>query len=403
MSNLRRFKNIDSYTRLLLMGVVLISVGNLMVIPLFALHLTQHLNFGAFHVGVLLTILIICQQGTTLLFGLLSDNYGAHKLLLLGLIFRVAGYELIAINQNLYVMAFSSALIGFGGAMFLPACKASLQERAGKMRAEIFALRSMATNLGAAVGPVLGVALFSHFNLAFHFSAAAHIVFFLLLVNLGNEIQRYQYTDKDRDRLLLQLSNVLKDRRLRVFTLTSVGFWFLFSQFTLSIPLFAAGSVGIGSSAALLFTLNAILITLLQVPIISYCSQKSLEDRTLLSIGMFVISLGFLLLSFTPSIVLLISFTVLFSFGEILIVPTLDNTVSSYSSPNSTASYLGFSAMGWAVGGLVGNLLGGTIYEVAERTGYFSTMWLIYAVIGSVTALGFILAARNENLRSQFR
>ena len=92
-----------------------------------------------------------------------------------------------------------------------------------------------------------------------------------------------------------------------------------------------------------------------------------------------------------------------FSMGELLIVPTLDSLASDISPMVTVGSYLGFVSMGWALGGLVGNLAGGALYSIAKSAGNFPEFWGINVAVGVVTAATFLLLGRLVHPRVRAR
>src|SRR5689334_21774630 len=150
----------------MLIGIVIITIGSFMVVPLLALYL-QALGESPGRIRVVLTVLIVTTQRHPVLTGMLSERWGARSLLIIGIDSRCLGYLGFAMGHGFTVYIVSALLVGVGGAAFTPAAKAVLAQTSGPLRVEAFALRSGAVNAGAAVGPAIGGLFFMQFQKVF--------------------------------------------------------------------------------------------------------------------------------------------------------------------------------------------------------------------------------------------
>jgi DHA1 family multidrug resistance protein-like MFS transporter len=381
--------------RLLLGGVLLVSVGNFMVAPLLALYLHVGLHEDAASIGLVLTVLIAAQQGLPPVTGILADRLGLQKMVVAGLVARSLGFAGFAVGGSLPLLLAWAALSGAGGAAFTPSAKALVALAAHPRRLEAFALRSVAVNVGAAVGPLVGGLFFGHFRLVFFAAVAIYTLFLTALLHrVPTENAGAPGTEPvTRGPVLAPIH----DSALLGLTAASVGFWFLYTQFTFTVPLYAADRFGITGLIGVLFALNAILVLLLQYAAVARAAPRLGSWRTL-ALGALGIGVGFAALAGIPAAASLLVFTVIFSVGELLVVPTLDNLASLLAPPQALASYLGVASAGWAIGGSIGNLLGGALYTLAHEASAYWILWLGDAALGLATALAFLwLGARHAD------
>lgn len=380
-------RSLDKVTRATILGIFAVSIGNFAVAPILALALSVHEHLGPFQIGVILTVLGVSQQALTFFFGVAGDRFGARIVILAGLGARIAGYSVMAVSTRYLMFVAAAALIGIGGALFTPASKAIIAIRAvgPAGRRDAFALRSLALNTGAAIGPLLGALLFPVFRLALLLAAATYVG--LLLVYLPLHFDEPLASIRPSIRTLTL--SPFRDRRLVRLTICTVGFWALYTQFTLSVPLYVRETLHAGGAVALLFTVNAIVVIALQVVVLKWAS-RTLSEQGTLSVGAAVVGVAFCLLALPPSLPVFVLFTLVFSVGELLVVPTVDSLTSSLASGGATASYLGFVALGWGAGSLLGNLGGGSAFQLAERAGKATLLWIVCAAVGFATAVAFM-------------
>ena len=379
--------------RLLLGGVLLVSVGNFMVAPLLALYLHVGLHEDAASIGLVLTVLIAAQQGLPPLTGILADRFGLRKLVVAGLVARSLGYAGFAVGGPLPFLLLWAALSGAGGAAFTPSAKALVALAAHPRRLEAFALRSVAVNAGAAVGPLVGGLFFGHFRIVCFAAVATYTLF---LTALLHRVPADSAGAPSKGRATRgRVRAAIQDPARLGLTAASVGFWFLYTQFTFTVPLYAADRFGITGFTGVLFALNAILVLLLQYAAVARAAPRLGSWRTL-ALGALGVGVGFAALAGIPATASLLVFTVIFSLGELLVVPTLDNLASLLAPPQALASYLGIASAGWAIGGVIGNLLGGALYALAHEADAYAILWLGDAALGLATALAFLgLGARH--------
>src|SRR5438067_214951 len=79
---------------------------------------------------------------------------------------------------------------------------------------------------------------------------------------------------------------------------------------------------------------------------------------------MAVAAAAFAVLAGLPSRGALVVFKVVFTLGELMVVPTLDTLASLLAPAASMAAYLGVASLGWALSGVAGNGVPGPPLEV---------------------------------------
>jgi len=130
-------------------------VGLLMVLPLLPFYAVD-LGGGGLVVGVLVSSYAVAQLISAPLWGRVSDRYGRRPALLIGLAFSAAAYIVFAYAAALWVLLLSRLVAGAGGGTtgVIQAYVADSTEP--EDRARSLGWISAATNLGVAIGPVLG-------------------------------------------------------------------------------------------------------------------------------------------------------------------------------------------------------------------------------------------------------
>lgn len=386
------FKLMNLEVKIILLGILLINISTFMLTPFLALYMNTK-DFPATQIGIVLTSGLIFQQGLNFFGGLFGDRFGYKKIMLIGIIIRILGYVLFIYSNTLLMLVLASSFVGIGGALITPSTKASLATTEEDLRGKAFALRSVAVNIGAALGPILGAVLYKVSFVVVFFSAVfTHFVLMILVITF---LKNFQGVNSNN--IFYDFKNIIFDSRLVKLTAISSLFWIVYAQLTISIPLYLKDFLHAGALSGTLFTINGLLVICLQFHMISFF-EKKFSQKFILFYGMMFISMGFILLGLISSIVGVYLFILLFTLGEILIGPTIDNMASTLATnKNKTGGYLGFVSLGWAIGGSLGNLIGGNIYHIFLKNNDFWLLWLSYALLSVVAAIMFKnLRVRNK-------
>lgn len=130
-------------------------VGLLMVLPLLPFYAVE-LGGTGMMVGVLISSYAVAQLVSAPLWGRVSDRYGRRPALIIGLSFSAVAYVIFAFAGTLWVLLISRLVQGAGGGTtgVIQAYVADATEP--ENRARSLGWISAATNLGVAIGPVIG-------------------------------------------------------------------------------------------------------------------------------------------------------------------------------------------------------------------------------------------------------
>lgn len=130
-------------------------VGLLMVIPLLPFYAVE-LGGAGLVVGVLISSYAVAQLISAPLWGRVSDRHGRRPALLIGLCFSVVAYIIFSYATSIWLLLLSRVVQGAGGGTVgvIQAYVADASEP--DQRARSLGWISASTNLGVAIGPVLG-------------------------------------------------------------------------------------------------------------------------------------------------------------------------------------------------------------------------------------------------------
>jgi DHA1 family multidrug resistance protein-like MFS transporter len=377
-------------------GIFVLSICSFMIVPLLALYLATELRVPAGQVGVVLAVMAVANQGLQLFVGVVSDRLGSRAVFNLGILAASLGYVGFALAPPFALQLVCAFTLGLGRATISLVGKVLLTQEAGGHRASALTLRSIAVNAGASIGPIVGGLLFGRFGAVLVGVVVVHAVFWLVLIRT---IPRHAPAPEARPRLRAQFAALLGNRALLALAIVSVGFWYLYTQVTFTFPLYADDRFALGGKVGLLFAVNAVIAVVLQYGAIAWFGRHTDEWRTL-AVGSVLVGVAFLVLVVVPSAWSLVAFIAVFSLGEIVVVPTLDILTANLAAESAIGGSFGLASLGWAVGGVLGSLLGGVGYEAAARSGDTAWFWLASGLVGVVSAVAFLVLRRRFPARA---
>lgn len=355
-----------------------------MVIPFFGVYLTQYMNLNAAQAGFVLTVTVGTPRAMALVGGSFSDRFGMRRSMLLGLSILILSAIGYAFSHSLWSFVLNSFISGIGFSLFTPAGKAAVSAYATEQtRVMAFSFRNMAVNIGVAVGPIIGMLItIQALKLTFLLTSAVYLIFMVLVWWFLPQKTNEDSINANGFSVYKKILYVFRDKRLTVFSLLIITFYIMLAQFSLVLPLYAVDRFQAQDHVGLLFTGNALLMIGLQVPILGFL-LRYLSSVQMAFIGVTLTIIGIGSAGFAGHFIYLLFVTlVVFTMGQLLIMPSIDAVVAEYAPAGLGASYQGFSGLAGAVGGIIGNMLGGILYNWARNHDLLSQVWGVYFILG---------------------
>lgn len=355
-------------------GTFLIRTGFYMVWPFISILLYREHGMSAGNIGLLLAGTALVSTVVGFYGGWLSDKFGRRLILLLGCLISLLCYALIGISHHLLPLGLAVVGSGLSSGMIDAPGKALLADSLESPKARELALhlRYFLLNLGAALGPLLGVTLgISARQQTFLLLAGCYGVLGLAFVwgfhtlnhKTGGTVPKRSGTGlrdvfavlrRDPGFMLLILANLL---------MTSV-----YAQFNSPLVQYLdrAGTPDVAKLIALLITLNAVTVVTLQFPLLWLLRNWPIRRRLQLGITLFMGAQLLFAGGDTGSWHSWIMATILLSSGEVLLFPLLNVLIDQMAPPHLKGSYFGAGALaglgtagGTWIGGLFISGLGG--------------------------------------------
>ncbi|MEH8183146.1 MFS transporter [Aeromonas allosaccharophila] len=352
---------------IVILGTFMVRTSYYMVWPFLSILLYREYDLSATFIGLLLGGSMALSTLVSFYGGWLSDRFGRRSILLAGCLVATLCFGLLGFSHEVFWLGIGVMGSGLSSGLIDAPGKALMADSLASAKARELALhlRYFLLNLGAALGPLLGVTLGINAQPeTFLFLVVSYL---LLALAFGWGFRRAGSTDKSgatgpglRDAIKV----LLADRAFLLLVMANLLMVLVYSQFHSPLVqyLTRAGMPQVAELVALLVATNALTVVLLQFPLLRLLSRWPVRVR--LHIGMALFLAAQLLFALGDPTVRSHWFgaVLLLSIGETILFPLLNVLIDQMAPTHLKGSYFGASALA-GLGGAAGALLGGWILE----------------------------------------
>lgn len=365
---------------------------------IFALYLTNSTDEGALgfsqtQKGLIMGIGTAFLYLLPILTGALSDRIGYRKTLFIAYTIYTIAFLLIPIFKSYATVFAIFLLLAIGAALFKPIISATVAKTTDDETSSIgFGIFYMMVNIGAFIGPfVTGFVRKFSWDYVFYSSAAVIAVNFILLVFFYKEPVQKNTDDQQRFSVKKQINIIfgnigkaLSDWRFTLFLVIISGFWTMYLQFYMTLPVFIdqwvntsivydflirywpwlANQLGTAEGkipAEYIMNVDAGFIILFQIAI-SYIVMRY-KPLSAMIVGILIASIGLGLSLATQNGLFIIVALFIFSVGEMSSSPKITEYIGRIAPSDKTALYMGCSYIPLALGNIFAGIVSGNVYQ----------------------------------------
>ncbi|MGL5334218.1 MAG: multidrug efflux MFS transporter MdtH [Aeromonas veronii] len=368
----------------LALDTTLVILGFFVVMPMISLRFVDQLGWAAGLVGLALGLRQLTQQGLGIFGGSLADRFGARPLIVTGMLLRAVGFATLAWADSGAMLIFSCFLSGLGGCLFDPP-RAALVIKFTRPheRGRFISLLMMLESAGAVTGALLGSWLL-RFDFTYVCLLGAGLFTLAALCN-WTLLPAYRLSVKPTP-MREGLGQVLADRAFCRLVLILSGYYMLWVQVMLIFPILVKQLSGTTTAVGWMYSLETALSLALLYPIARFSERRyRLESR--LMAGILLMTVGIGLVAFVSTLSGIFVLLACFYLGIIICEPARETLMTRLANPTARGSYMGFSRLGLALGGMTGYVGGGSLYDFSLQQGQPALPWLVLGTIGIATML----------------
>jgi POT family proton-dependent oligopeptide transporter len=285
-------------------------------------------------------------------------------------------------------------LPAFGIALVKP-CVVGTIARSSKenVRSIGYSIYYTLVNIGGAGGPYLASYIHQHLSVENVFRAAAVSVFLMFFAVLiffkeprrSGDVQTATLGQSARNFL-----TVLGNPRFMLFLLIFSGYWVVYWQEFIILPLYIHNYVDVSADTELMLITGPLTVIALQL-VVSFFTKKIPAFRAV-TLGTLISGLAWLLLIIHPSFHMAIVTLFVVSLGEIIQSPRYYEYISRLAPAGQQGTYMGFAFLPIGIGSLIGGWFGGMLIhrygEVAQQP---AKIWWAVTGVGVLTTVLMVL------------
>lgn len=367
-----------------ILGNVLNAMTTFIIRPFLAIYLYDKLGSSLVSAMLVIGLQPFAGMLTGIFGGGLSDRFGRKPVMLIALLIQIVGLAAYIVADSVWAFAAITAVMGVGSALFTPAANAMISDVVEpKQQTEVFALLHTASNVGAAFGPVIGILLFQWNSTLVFMTNAVILLAYLGLVVLKVPESAARVTHQERNLSEKSGTGRLFDHKvLYGITLLAMPIGMIYALVISILPFHLSDHFSHAADIlASLMTFNGIMVILMQLWLTKK-TQFMLAYRIIgLSYALYgAVSFGY---GFSRYVALLFVVEFIFSIGEMLVGPQLQNEISNAAPEGKRGFYFAIFGLHLQLPLAFGPVVGGLIYTTWNGTIMFILLGILFMVSGA--------------------
>lgn len=368
-----------------------------------AIYLTEQLHFSSELAATLLGIAGFVVYALSILAGTLADRFGFRRTLMAAYLLLTVGYFLLGSLESSWMAPLRRSvgdtwlvsmvlLIPSLGPGLVKPCVVGTTARASteNVRSLGYSIYYTLVNIGGAVGPLMAWAVRQKLGWGIQnvFRVAALSVFLMFWVTLLFFREPGRFDEVRVASVGSALKNiyiVLGNVRYVTFLLISSGFYIVYWQIFISVPIFMRRFVDPNAAVDRMLSIEAATVICFQI-LVTYLTRKIPAVQTI-AMGFLLAGLSWILLAVHPTMFMLGALLVLLALGELTQASRYYEYCSRLAPAEQQGLYMGYAFLPIAIGYAVAGRLGGyLLHEFGDVLHRPAEMWWVIVAIGVLTA-----------------
>jgi POT family proton-dependent oligopeptide transporter len=288
------------------------------------------------------------------------------------------------------LVAFVLILPALGVALVKPSVVGTTARASNKnVRSVGYSIYYTLVNVGSTLGPLLAGWEQDHGSAPGLFHLAALSVFLMLFVVLlflkeprraeGGEAASLSQVGKN-------FLTVLSNPRFMLFLLIFTGYWIVFWQEFIALPLYISAYIDPKANTARILATDPIVVILFTM-LIGFVTKRMHAFHAIV-LGTLISSLAWVLLIIHPSVWMAVATLVVVAIGEITQQPRYYDYISRLAPPDQQGTYMGFAFLPLGIGSFIaGKFSGWLMQHYGEELHQPKMVWWWVTGVGLVTTL----------------
>ena len=252
-----------------------------------------------------------------------------------------------------------------------------------------YAIYYTMVNVGSTFGPFLAGWMNARLRPESVFLLAALSVF-LMFVAVLVLFKEPRADASERGASLAQVGRnfltVLRNGRFVLFLLIFSGYWVVYWQQYLILPIYVHDYVDPNANTAMLLITDPLVVILFTVAVSAL--TRNVPAMRAIVLGTLVTSLAWLVIAVRASTLAAVCSLILVAIGEIAQAPRYYEYISRLAPPGQQGTYMGFAFLPIGIGSLIGGWFGGALlHHFGEVTHQPAQIWFVVTGAGVLTTV----------------
>jgi len=372
-----------------------------------AIYLSEQLHFSSELTGWLVGTFGLVVWFLPILGGTLADRFGFRRALMFAYLIMTVGYFLLGSLAATWMQPLRQALTdkwlvlailmipALGPGVVKP-CVAGTTAGASKenVRSIGYSIYYTLVNIGGALGPIMAFLVRKQLGWGVEnvFRVASLSVFLMFWVTFLFYREPTRSGEQKVASIFTAIKNmfvVLGNLRFVAFLIIFSGFFVMFWQQYISVPLFIRKFVDANASTDLLLSVDAIVVISLQIAVTVL--TRKLPAFMAMTLGILITGLAWVIPAIHSSMLMFVVTLVVVALGEITQVSRYYEYVSRLAPPGQQGLYMGYAFLPIGIGYFIAGPLGGYLVQHYGESAHPSQMWWVITGVGILTTVLMVL------------
>lgn len=277
------------------------------------------------------------------------------------------------------------------GVALVKPCVVGTTARASKenVRSVGYSIYYTLVNVGSTAGPLLASWAQEHGIVENVFRIAALSVFlmlFLVLLLFKEPRRAAEGETASLSQVGKNFLTVLSNPRFMLFLLIFTGYWIVFWQEFIALPLYISVYIDPKADTARILATDPIVVICFTM-VIGFLTKRMHAFHAIV-LGTLISSLAWILLIVHPSVWMAVATLVVVAIGEITQAPRYYDYISRLAPPGQQGTYMGFAFLPLGIGSFIaGKFSGWLMHHFGEELHQPSMVWWSVVAVGVATTL----------------
>jgi POT family proton-dependent oligopeptide transporter len=366
-----------------------------------ARYLHETLNFGVERASSLTGLFGGLVWFLAVFGGTVADRLGFRRSLSLAYLILSCSYFLLGSlgapwlapvrnSMPLVVLVTIVLMLPALGIALVKPCVVGTTARASKenVRSIGYSIYYTLVNIGSTAGPFVASWVHQHLSVENVFRVAAlsvFIMFFAVLLFFKEPRHSGETQTVSLRQAARNFGTVISNPRFMIFLLIFSGYWIVFWQEFITLPLYVHDYVSASANTELLLMADPLTVIALTM-VVTFLIRRMSSLRAI-ALGTLITSLAWIILAVRPTFLMAVVTLIVVAIGEITQQPRYYEYISRLAPSGQQGTYMGFAFLPLGIGSLIGGKLGGVLLhhfgEVRHEPALF---WWTVTAIGVATA-----------------